>query len=205
MPVIVNYKICDSAPECPGIEVCPTNAIFYDNEKKEIRVNEKKCIDCERCIAVCDAGALKLYRIEQERKKIMDDIAQQNMTKKELFVDRYGAQPIDNEKLIETIMLDHKVKKNNNIMLVEIFIENNIECLINSIPVSKIVNEQQAYLKVEDLNGKIKEKYKIDTYPALLVFKEKNNIGIINGFYNVDQELEFRNKIKKIIGEANEK
>ena len=37
MPVLINFKICDNAKECGGIEVCPTGALSYDDENKSIQ------------------------------------------------------------------------------------------------------------------------------------------------------------------------
>lgn len=34
MAVLVNFKICDNAKECGGIEVCPTGALSWDEENE---------------------------------------------------------------------------------------------------------------------------------------------------------------------------
>ena len=42
MKALINFKICDNAPECSGIEVCPTGAMYFDSEKETIVVDEDK-------------------------------------------------------------------------------------------------------------------------------------------------------------------
>jgi NAD-dependent dihydropyrimidine dehydrogenase PreA subunit len=38
MAVLVNFKICDNAKECGGIEVCPTGALSWDEENETIKI-----------------------------------------------------------------------------------------------------------------------------------------------------------------------
>ena len=35
MSVLINFKICDNAEVCGGIEVCPTGALSWDEENEE--------------------------------------------------------------------------------------------------------------------------------------------------------------------------
>lgn len=41
------------------MQVCPTNAISYDDEGL-VWVDKDKCIGCEKCIAVCPTGVIKM-------------------------------------------------------------------------------------------------------------------------------------------------
>ena len=36
MSVLINFKICDNAKECSGVEVCPTEALSWNEKKKNI-------------------------------------------------------------------------------------------------------------------------------------------------------------------------
>ena len=46
MPVLINFKICDNAKECNGIEVCPTGALSWNEEDQTIEIDNSKCIEC---------------------------------------------------------------------------------------------------------------------------------------------------------------
>ena len=41
------------------MKVCPTDAIYYDNEGL-VRVDREKCIGCEKCVNVCPTGVIKM-------------------------------------------------------------------------------------------------------------------------------------------------
>ena len=36
MAVLINFKICDNAKECNGIEVCPTGALSWDKKNQNL-------------------------------------------------------------------------------------------------------------------------------------------------------------------------
>lgn len=42
MAVLVNFKICDNAKECSGIEVCPTQALSWDEKEETIVIDNNK-------------------------------------------------------------------------------------------------------------------------------------------------------------------
>ena len=44
----------------------------------------------------------------------------------------------------------------------------------------------------------IKDKYNITDLPSLLIFKNKNYLGKVDGYYNTEQQEEFIDKINKI-------
>ena len=41
MSVLINFKICDNAKECGGIEVCPTGALSWDEENETIKIDNE--------------------------------------------------------------------------------------------------------------------------------------------------------------------
>lgn len=45
MPVLINKKICDNAPECSGIEACETGALYFDEEKKRLAMTSQNVMD----------------------------------------------------------------------------------------------------------------------------------------------------------------
>ena len=44
MAVLLNYKICDNAAECGGIEICPTGALFWNEANEKIEIDNNLCI-----------------------------------------------------------------------------------------------------------------------------------------------------------------
>ena len=53
MAILVNFKICDNAPECLAPPACPTGAIIWNEEKKTLEIDNSKCTSCGLCIPTC--------------------------------------------------------------------------------------------------------------------------------------------------------
>lgn len=52
--------VCWHCNPCKAMKNCPTEALER-NEEGLVFVNEKKCIGCEKCLATCTIGAIKLH------------------------------------------------------------------------------------------------------------------------------------------------
>ncbi len=199
MAVLINFKICDNAKECSGIEVCPTGALSWDEENETIKIDNDKCISCGECERNCPIGAISVAHTEEEYKKKKEEIEQDPRTTKDLFVDRYGAAPLSEFFIAEEDDLDKKM--GNGITLVECYEDDSIQCLLKSIPIKDITSnmpKDTLFYKVE--SGKnIKEKYNVTDLPSLLIFKNKNYLGKVDGYYNTEQKEEFIEKINKIL------
>lgn len=199
MKALINFKICDNAPECSGIAVCPTGAMHFDEDKETIVVDDDKCINCGLCEKACPIGAIRVAKSEEEYERIQKEIEEDPRTIKDLFVDRYGAAPLSEFFMLDAQDLDEKIK-NTKLVLVEAYVEDTIECLIKSIPIKDItadMSKDTLFYKVEG-NEELSIKYGINEYPSLLIFKDGKYVDKVSGYYTSDVKSEFMDKIKAI-------
>lgn len=199
MAVLINFKICDNAKECGGVEVCPTKALSWSDKDKKIVIDNSKCISCGKCEAECPIGAIRVAHNEAEYNKIKNEIDKDERTIKDLFVDRYGAVSISDFFRINVNEISNKIE-NDSLVLIEVYNPDFAECLLKSIPIKEITNnlpENTLYYKVEVNNDFTL--YNVNTLPTLLIFKNKNLLGHIDGYYNNDNIEEFIDKLNNII------
>lgn len=199
MPVLVNFKICDNSEACSGISVCPTKAFKWNEEKKTIEIDNEKCINCGLCAKSCPVGAIKFAKDEEELKKIKKEIDDDPRTLKDLMVDRYGGQPINDNSCCSQDELP-SILTTKKPCLIELFNDDSIECLVMSIPIKQIMKETKefVYNKLEADDGILK-KYDIKELPSLLIFENNKLLGKIEGYYPVVQKEEFVKKINDIL------
>jgi len=199
MPVLINLKICDNAKECGGIAVCPVGALTWDKNKKSIKIDNAKCLSCGMCVAECPVEAIFVAQDEKGRKKIQKEIDIDPRKRTDLFVDRYGAQPIQKTFLIVEKYFKKEVLETEKIMAVEFFTGDSVMCLLKSIPMKELLkNHDIEYRKMEISQG-LAKKYGIKKFPALAFFQKGKLIGKVEGYYDKKKKEELVKRIKNII------
>lgn len=201
MPVIINFKICDNARECGGISVCPTHAMYFDEKDNIIKVDKDKCINCGACEKACPVGAIRFGRTQAEFEKIKKEIDDDSRTIADLFVDRYGAMPIQEEYLKEASELNDTIKNTNIPLIIEINTDDTINCLLKSVPMKEILKAYApkaiAYkflMSPEELAS-----YGIENTPCLRFYDHGKLIGEINEYFVDMDRKEYLDKIKTFL------
>lgn len=200
MASFINYKICDNAPECSGIEVCPVNAIKFNEETQNVVIDNEKCISCGLCEKACPIGAFRVGKTKAECEKIKKEIEEDERTTKDLFVDRYGATPLSEFFMINQNEIEEKGNHKETV-LIECFQEETIECLLKSIPIKELTEnlpKDTLFYKAEVKDDIIK-KFDIKECPSLLIFKENKLIGKIDGYYTLEEKDNLLNQIDEIV------
>lgn len=200
MPVLINFKICDNDPACNGVDACPTEAFHYDHKKKKLTVDESKCIECGKC-ACCPEGAIHFAKNDKEAKKIQKQIDDDPRKVADLFINRYGAQPIRSHFTITEDQIEQQIFGYPQSVVLELLNDDSIECLIKSNPMKDILGEFDfiKYRKLHTNDKKIIDKFKSKKLPSLIFFNNGEEFGRIEGYYGVTEREEFLEKIEDIL------
>ena len=200
MPVLVNFNICDNAKECSGIAVCPTGALTWDETKKTIVIDNTKCISCGKCVGPCPVQAIRVARTDEEYQKIKKEFEADPRKISDLFVDRYGASPVDEACLVPEGKFNLEVLGSDKLVAVEFFDDDSIQCLRYSIPIKELfAGIEIKYRRFQAGNDALMEKYKVGKLPSLLFFKNGELIGKIEGYFYQKDKHQLITKIKQIL------
>lgn len=200
MPVLINFKICDNSKDCSGIEACPTGALFWDTENKTIIVDNTKCTSCGACENSCPVGAIRVAKNDDELAQIKKEINADTRTVSDLFVDRYGAQPIHPAFNISEDKFNVQILESTKPAVVELFSNDSIQCLLHSIPIKDLFHGHDIkYRKIEVTGNTFIEKYRVKELPALLFFRNGNLVGKIEGYFDIRKKSELLDDVNKIL------
>lgn len=199
MAVLINFKICDNAKECNGIAACPTGAFGWDEENKTIFIDEEKCINCGKCNC-CPVGAIHFTRTQEEYIKAKKEIDEDPRTISDLYIDRYGASPIQEECITLENELEQALERSGSLVL-ELYNEDTIQCLLKSIPIREILKEfddRATFRKIEITTNKLLDRYHVKDLPALVFIKDEKVLGKIEGYYTEEENRMVFHKIEEI-------
>lgn len=212
MAVKINFNICDNSSECSGIAVCDTEALFWDEnginmlgEPGVLSVDNSKCISCGKCVGDegCPVGAIIFAPTDEELETITETLDINVEQVRKLFVDRYGAEPVDETLCISGSELEAIVSQNDGITVVECFADWSIQCLLSSIPVETILNKIKSLCGVTDVRF-----YKADVtdqanedqdLPGLLIYRDGQMIAKVEGYYTQQAEGDLLNLLAKCL------
>lgn len=194
MPPIINFNICDNSADCNGITACPQGVFVWDDKNRTIKIEKERCIDCGACVNFCSVNAIRYAKNEQERKQIEDEIASDTRTIKDLFVDRYGAMPIDDKYLFELSKekLANRINSNRPV-IIEFNRTETIECLLKSVPIVDIqakFNKDATYSRFF-IDLKDMAEYGVSTTPVLRFYYGNKLLGEIGYFENKNKHEYF--------------
>lgn len=200
MPALINFKICDNSKECPAMEVCPTNAIYWYEPDKKLKIDNSKCNNCRLCEIECTVDAIRVAEDYTELQIIKKEIEDDPRIVSDLFVDRYGAMPIHPAFQMPQSKFKVSILESGKTAALEIFKEESIECLLYSIPLKELLDGIDIkYRKMEVEDNSILDTYDVKKLPSLLFFKDGRLLGKIEGFCEKNQKAEIKNKIHKIL------
>jgi len=179
--------------------VCPTGALTWDQKKKRIKVDNEKCISCGLCEKSCMVEAIFVAKDEKEYKKIEKEIKSDRRKVTDLFVDRYGAQPVGLAFLITEEKFELEVLGSDKLVAVEMFEDDSIMCLLKSIPVKELLKDYSVKYRKMETDKKLAKKFGIKKFPTLAFFQKGKMIGKVEGYYDKKKKEELVKKIKAII------
>lgn len=204
MSIKFNFNMCDNSPECSGLVACPTGAIYWDEDginalgtKGTLCVDNSKCISCGACVGDegCPIGAILFSKTETDFGKEGEVDTDQV---KALFVERYGAEAIDETLCISDLNVLHE--EDNKVIVIEEFSNSSIQCLLHSIPVTSILEKIKQLMGVTDIayykyfNESGNED---EDFPKLSIYKGGDLLVQISGYYDDSQEEILYEKIAK--------
>lgn len=204
MPALINYKICDSAPECGGITVCPAKAFFWDKKAKRPIIDKKKCLSCGVCARECPVGAILIAETEDEYQKLVEQIKNDPRSEKDLWRERLGTQPGRTPplgKMVTPKNFEKEVLKPGGWLALDVWSNETLDCRNHSILWQDLKITDKVVLKKVD-GGKysdLAERLNINKFPTLIIFKDGVERWRYQGYLHSGDLLLARSKILEFL------
>jgi NAD-dependent dihydropyrimidine dehydrogenase PreA subunit len=184
MGILINHKLCDEAPACGGIEVCPVGAFFYDKKTNKVRVDENKCIKCLQCTlpGICPANCIYYARNKVEENKFEKLFDQDGRSPDWLWRERYGVSAGKIAPFAKVLSYTNfkKVINKTSFKLIDVWHEDFMECRLFSPLFSDLVGDAIVKVLIYKLNARrfpnLTQNLNVFKFPTLLLLK--NNIEV---------------------------
>ncbi len=200
MLVQINFKICDNSKDCSGITVCPTGALYWDADSRTLMIDDMRCVVCGECQSACPVGAIRVAVNEDEFEEIRREIEKDPRKVSDLFVDRYGAEPLDPAFLISQRSFTVHVLEATKLTVVELFNWETVQCLFHSIPIRELFKGMDVkYRKMQIDGDSILSSYGVETLPAFLFFNGGRLLGKIEGYFPDTEKDELGRRIRELL------
>lgn len=203
--IIINHKICDRAPECGGIAVCPRQAIYYDKDTKSIAWDESKCTFCLQCALPdsCPVGAIMYAADELQAQSIQNTINEDPHSDEWLWLERYGVMPSESDpkaKILNNQIFD-TIKSKGTFNIIDIWHEDFLECRLHSPLYADIfigVNNCSFFKLDAKKYSNLVQSLSIDAFPSLIALKDGEVIYQHQGIIKPDQIEQINQKLQKL-------
>jgi NAD-dependent dihydropyrimidine dehydrogenase PreA subunit len=199
---IINFKICDNSEDCEVIKKCRRGVFGWDAKHKTLTVNPKKCGGgCDgECVNYCPVKAIRFCRDKEDCKRIEREIERDPRTMTELFIDRYGAMPVDDAFVFE--LTPERLKKRINVqrpMIIEFNRRDTTACLLKSVPIADIQEQYHPdaayakfFIKPEEM-----QQYGVTKTPCLRFYYNNELLGQIDEYFEKDYKYTYLDQIYK--------
>jgi len=206
MPGVINYKICDLAPECGGIEICPTGAFFWNKKTKKPDIDNSKCTSCGVCVRECPVDAIIVVQTEEEFKKVLEDIKNDPRSEKELWRERLGTEPgrtPPKGKIITPTNFEKEVLKAKGLVALDVWHIDYLDCRAYSVLFEDLISSPKIKIKFAKLDAKkyprLVKKLKVKKLPTLLLCLNGKEVGRYEGYIYSGDKSKVRSLIKKTV------
>lgn len=143
--------------------------------------------------------AIKVAKTDEEYDKIERETEEDPRKVSDLYLDRYGAQPILPVFLIPEDKFEKEVLGSDKLVAAELFNNDSIMCMLKSIPIKELFADFNIKYRKVEASDELVKKYGVADLPALLFFKGGKILGKVEGYFETTAKKELKDKIAKIL------